>query len=155
MYPIAYALKRTSCTEERYIPFLLELAALKFACDEFDSLIFGQPIELKTDCKALADLLGHSKLNSTHERWRKSIIARNIVAVRHLPGKDNKACDALSCMYEGRPDSEEGTGRGEDIDPGWESKKGLINDMYYLLADIETADLLKRFENDEHFSKML
>ncbi|QRW07877.1 Retrovirus-related Pol polyprotein from transposon opus [Ceratobasidium sp. AG-Ba] len=81
MYPVAFASKRTSRTEERYIPFLLEFAALKFALDEFDNMIFGQAIELKTDCKALADLLGHDKLNSTHERWRESIIARNIVAV--------------------------------------------------------------------------
>ncbi|QRV95675.1 Retrovirus-related Pol polyprotein from transposon opus [Ceratobasidium sp. AG-Ba] len=154
-YPIAYASKRTSRTEERYIPFLLEFAALKFACDEFDSLIFRQPVELEMDCKALADLLGNGKLNSTHERWRESIIARNIVAVRHLPGKDNKACDALSRMYEGRPDTDEGPGRQEDVDPGWESKKGLVNDLYLLIPDSRNADLLKRFESDEYFSDIL
>ncbi|QRV90612.1 Retrovirus-related Pol polyprotein from transposon [Ceratobasidium sp. AG-Ba] len=154
-YPIAYASKRTSRTEERYIPFLLEFAALKFACDEFDGLIFGQPIELEMDCKALADLLGNEKLNSTHERWRESVIARNIVAVRHLPGQDNKACDALSRMYEGRPDTDEGPGRHTDVDPGWESKKELINDLYYLMPDADTAALLKRFESDEYFSDIL
>ncbi|QRW03349.1 Retrovirus-related Pol polyprotein from transposon opus [Ceratobasidium sp. AG-Ba] len=154
-YPVAYASKRTSRTEERYIPFLLEFAALKFACDEFDSLIFGQAIELETDCKALADLLGNEKLNSTHERWRESIIARNIVAVRHLRGKDNKACDALSRMYEGRQDSEEGPGRHTNVDPGWESKKDLLNDMYHLVADTSVADLLRRFEADEYFSDIL
>ncbi|QRV88070.1 Retrovirus-related Pol polyprotein from transposon opus [Ceratobasidium sp. AG-Ba] len=154
-YPIAYASKRTSRTEERYIPFLLEFAALKFACDEFDSLIFGQPIELEMDCKALADLLGREKLNSTHERCRESIIARNIVAVRHLPGKDNKACDALSRMYEGRPDADEGPGSQDDVDPGWEAKKGLINDMYHLVADTSIAELLERFGDDEYFSDIL
>ncbi|QRW10689.1 Retrovirus-related Pol polyprotein from transposon opus [Ceratobasidium sp. AG-Ba] len=152
-YLIAYASKRTSRSEERYIPFLLEFAALKFACDEFDSLIFGQPIELEMDCKALADLLGNEKLNSTHERWRESIIARNIVAVRHLPGKDNKACDALSRMYEGRPDTDEGPGRMDDVDPGWEAKKELVNDMYLLLPDTDTASLLKRFEEDDEAEK--
>ncbi|QRW11147.1 Retrovirus-related Pol polyprotein from transposon opus [Ceratobasidium sp. AG-Ba] len=154
-YPIAYASKRTSRSEERYIPFLLEFAALKFACDEFDSLIFGQPIELETDCKALADLLGHEKLNSTHGRWRESIIARNIVAVRHLPGKDNKACDALSRMYESHPESEDGPGRQANVDPGWESRKDLLNDMYLLLPDAGVAELLKRFEDDEYFSDIL
>ncbi|QRV93041.1 Retrovirus-related Pol polyprotein from transposon [Ceratobasidium sp. AG-Ba] len=154
-YPIAYASKRTSRSEERYIPFLLEFAALKFACDEFDSLIFGQPIELEMDCKALADLLGNEKLNSTHERWRESIIARNIVAVRHLPGRDNRACDALSRMYEGRPDTDEGPGRATDVDPGWESKKDLINDLYHLMPDSGAGDLLKRFQDDEYFSDIL
>ncbi|KAG9125582.1 hypothetical protein FRC07_007015 [Ceratobasidium sp. 392] len=80
-YPVAFASKRTSRTEERYIPFLLEFAALKFGLDEFDSIIFGCPIEIETDCKALANLLGNEKLNSTHERWRESVVARNIVAV--------------------------------------------------------------------------
>ncbi|QRW11706.1 Retrovirus-related Pol polyprotein from transposon [Ceratobasidium sp. AG-Ba] len=154
-YPIAYASKRTSRAEERYIPFLLEFAALKFACDEFDSLIFGQPIELELDCKALADLLGNEKLNSTHERWRESIIARNIVAVRHLPGRENKACDALSRMYEGRTNTDDGPGRDFDVDPGWESRKELINDLYLLLPDPDTAKLLKRFETDEYFSDIL
>ncbi|QRW03363.1 Retrovirus-related Pol polyprotein from transposon opus [Ceratobasidium sp. AG-Ba] len=154
-YPIAYASKRTSRTEERYIPFLLEFAALKFACDEFDSLIFGQPIELETDCKALADLLGNEKLNSTHERWQESIIARDIVAVRHLPGKDNKACDALSRMYEGCLDPEEGPGRNDDVNPGWESRKDLLNDMYHLVSDPDVVDLLKRFEDDDFFTDIL
>ncbi|QRW12458.1 Retrovirus-related Pol polyprotein from transposon opus [Ceratobasidium sp. AG-Ba] len=76
MYPVAFASKRTSRTEERYIPFLLEFAALKFAQDEFNNMIFGQAIELETDCKALADLLGHDKLNLTHERWRESIMSQ-------------------------------------------------------------------------------
>ncbi|QRW08796.1 Retrovirus-related Pol polyprotein from transposon [Ceratobasidium sp. AG-Ba] len=154
-YPIAYASKRTSRAEERYIPFLLEFAALKFACDEFDSLIFGQPIELELDCKALADLLGNEKLNSTHKRWRELIIAGNIVAVRHLPGRENKACDALSRMYEGRTNTDEGPGRDFDVDPGWESQKELINDLYLLLPNPDTAKLLKRFETDEYFSDIL
>ncbi|QRW13257.1 Retrovirus-related Pol polyprotein from transposon opus [Ceratobasidium sp. AG-Ba] len=179
-YPIAYASKRTSRSEERYIPFLLEFAALKFACNEFDSLIFsanplksnagsagspcyfgsslpefGQPIELEMDCKALADLLGNNKLNSTHERWRESIIARNIVAVQHLPGKENKACDALSRMYEGRSNTDQGPGRDLDVDPGWEARKELINDLYLLLPDSGVGELLKRFESNEYFSDIL
>ncbi|QRV74718.1 Retrovirus-related Pol polyprotein from transposon opus [Ceratobasidium sp. AG-Ba] len=110
MYPVAFASKRTSRTEERYIPFLLEFAALKFAMDELDPIIFGREIEIETDCKALAELLGNGKTNSTHERWRESIIARNISAVRHLPGTENRLCDGLSRMYEGRPDNDEGPG---------------------------------------------
>ncbi|KAG9123419.1 hypothetical protein FRC07_014963 [Ceratobasidium sp. 392] len=154
-YPVAFASKRTSRTEERYIPFLLEFAALKFGLDEFDSIIFGCPIEIETDCKALANLLGNEKLNSTHERWRESVVARNIIAVRHKSGADNRACDALSRMYEGRPDDDEGPGRLEDVDPGWEAQKGLVNDMYLLLDDDSTAKLLDRFKEDEFFSDIL
>ncbi|QRW03526.1 Retrovirus-related Pol polyprotein from transposon [Ceratobasidium sp. AG-Ba] len=155
MYPVAFASKRTSRTEERYIPFLLEFAALKFALDEFDNMIFGQAIELETDCKALADLLGHDKLNSTHERWRESIIARNIVAVRHKPGTENRVCDALSRMYESRPDDNTGPGAGKTVEPGWEAAKGIINDVAHLVNDSETAQLLHRFAHDPFFADIL
>ncbi|QRW10185.1 Retrovirus-related Pol polyprotein from transposon opus [Ceratobasidium sp. AG-Ba] len=134
-YPIAYASKRTSRSEERYIPFLLEFAALKYALDEFDDMIFGQPIELETDCKALADLLGNQKLNSTHERWRESIIGRDIRAVRHLPGVQNTACDALSRVYEHRPEDEGGHLRDTDVDQaGKQTKAWFADDSFY--ADI-------------------
>lgn len=154
-YPIAFASKRTSKSEERYIPFLLEFAALKFAMDEFDSIIYGQPIEIETDCKALADLLGNNKLNSTHERWRESIIARQIVAVRHKPGTDNRVCDALSRMYESRPDDDTAPGRETSVDPGWEAAKGVINDVTLLLDDEAAARLLDRFAGDSFFADIL
>ncbi|QRV78793.1 Retrovirus-related Pol polyprotein from transposon opus [Ceratobasidium sp. AG-Ba] len=154
MYPVAFASKRTSRTEEKYIPFLLEFAALKFGMDEFDSIIHGQAIELETDCKALADLLNNDKLNSTHERWRESIIARNIIAVRHKPGAENKVADGLSRMYEHRAD-EEAPGREKTVDPGWETRQGIINDVYHLIADDPMAELIRRFEKDPFFSDIL
>lgn len=94
-YLIAFASKCTSCTEEWYILFLLNFAALKFALDEYDSIIYSQPIELEMDCKVLADLLGNNKLNLTHEQWRESVIARNIIVVWHKPGVEN-GCVMLS-----------------------------------------------------------
>ncbi|QRV78795.1 Retrovirus-related Pol polyprotein from transposon [Ceratobasidium sp. AG-Ba] len=154
-YPIAYTSKRTSRSEERYIPFLLEFAALKFGLDEFDDIIFGQPIELETDCKALADLLGNQKLNSTHERWRESVIARDIRAVRHLPGVENKVCDALSRVYEHRPDDPGGHLREMDVDPGWEASKEMVNDLYLLFDDPDTAAILDRFKDDAFFADIL
>ncbi|QRV96465.1 Retrovirus-related Pol polyprotein from transposon [Ceratobasidium sp. AG-Ba] len=155
MYPVAFASKRTSRTEERYIPFLLEFAALKFGLDEFDKIIFGQPLVIETDCKALADLLGNNKLNSTHERWRESIIAHNIVGVKHRPGSENRVCDALSRMYEGRPDDNTGPGAALSVDPGWEAAKGIINDVYHLVNNTPTAELIRRFANDSFFTDIL
>ncbi|KAG9121275.1 hypothetical protein FRC07_002818 [Ceratobasidium sp. 392] len=154
-YPIAFASKRTSRTEEKYIPFLLEFAALKFALDKFDDMIFGRAIELEMDCKALTDLLGNAKLNSTHERWRESVVARNIVAVRHKPGSENQVADALSRIYEHRPDNDSGPGRSSSVDPGWESAKDLMNDMYLLLDNDQTAALLNRFQDNEYYSEII
>jgi len=48
---ISYCSKRTSKSEERYEPFLLEFAALKFCLEEFDPSIYGCPIESKLTAK--------------------------------------------------------------------------------------------------------
>ncbi|KIJ43022.1 hypothetical protein M422DRAFT_48038 [Sphaerobolus stellatus SS14] len=102
-YPIAYCSKRTSQSEEKYEPFLLEFAGLKFALDEFDEYIYGSPVEIETDCQALRDTLMKGKQRSTtHARWAESIIARNMVDVRHRPGVKNPVADGLSRKWSER-----------------------------------------------------
>lgn len=155
MYPIAFASKRTSKTEECYIPFLLEFVALQFALDQFDNVIFGQAIEIETYCKALVDLLGNNKLNSTHERWHESIIARQIVVVGHKPGADNRVCDVQSRLYESRPDDNTAPGRDQTVDTGWEEVKGILNGVSLLINDKAIAQLIARFAGDQFFVDIL
>jgi hypothetical protein len=81
LHPIAFTSKQTSKTEERYKPFLLEFAALKFSFDKFSDIIYGYPVEVKTDCQALRDVLMNDKLSATHARWRDSVLAHNIIDV--------------------------------------------------------------------------
>ncbi|KAG8723899.1 hypothetical protein FRC09_001302 [Ceratobasidium sp. 395] len=133
-YPVAFASKRTSRTEENYAPFLIEFAALKFAFDSVEQIVMGQSVELETDCKALADLLGNKKLTSPHERWRESIIAHRITAVRHRPGVENPVCNALSRKWQYR-EEDEGEGRDETVDPSWEAHKGLLEEVSLLVDD--------------------
>ena len=52
-YPISYCSKRTSISESRYEPFLLEFAALKYSMDEFEPYVFRSPIKIEMDCQAL------------------------------------------------------------------------------------------------------
>jgi hypothetical protein len=80
-HPISYCSKRTSKSEERYKPFLLEFAALKFCLDEFDPYIYGSPIEIETDCQALRDCLLKEKMSVHHSRWKESILAHNIIDI--------------------------------------------------------------------------
>jgi len=83
VHPIGFASKRTSPAEERYKPYLLEFAALKFAFDQFGTTVWGFPVEIKTDCIALRDTLLSDKLSLTHARWRDGILAYQLVDVRH------------------------------------------------------------------------
>jgi len=46
----------TSTSEEKYKPFLLEFAALKFAFDKFSDIVYGYPVKVRTDCQALRDV---------------------------------------------------------------------------------------------------
>ncbi|QRV96745.1 Retrovirus-related Pol polyprotein from transposon opus [Ceratobasidium sp. AG-Ba] len=154
LYPIGFASKRTSRTEENYAPFVLEIAALKFSFDSFEQILMGQEVEVETDCKALADLLGNKKLSSTHERWRESIIAHRITAVRHRAGVENTVCDALSRKWQYR-EEDEGEGRQESVDPSWEAHKGLAEEMFWLVEDEGSKKVLERFEKDTYFGEIV
>ena len=81
LHPIAFASKRTLPSEEKYKPFLLEFAALKFAFDKFSDIVYGYTVEVETDCQALRDILMNDKLSATHARWRDGVLAHNIVDV--------------------------------------------------------------------------
>lgn len=74
-HSIAFCSKQTSRSEERYEPFLLEFAALKFVLDKFADLTFGSPIMLVTDCRALRDWLVSERLNTTHAQWQQFILS--------------------------------------------------------------------------------
>ena len=79
IHPIGFSSKRTSTTEEKYKPFILEFAALKHSLDKFSDIIWGYPVEIETDCQALRDHLLNPALNSTHARWRDAVLGHNIV----------------------------------------------------------------------------
>jgi hypothetical protein len=57
--------------------------------------MYGYPVEVKTDCQALCDMLMNDKLLETHARWRDRVLAHNIVDVQHIPGVINIA-DGIS-----------------------------------------------------------
>ena len=130
LHPIAFASKRTSKSEEKYKPFLLEFAALKFALDKFSDTIWGFPVEIETDCQALQDHLLNDKLSSTHARWREGILAHQIVDVRHVPGRVNVVADGLSRANEGLQ-HEEGDGSDWTVSEDWETSSGLAHDIFY------------------------
>jgi len=46
--PTGFASKRTSAAEEKYKPFLLEFASLKFCFDKFADILWGMPVEVET-----------------------------------------------------------------------------------------------------------
>jgi hypothetical protein len=149
LHPIAFASKRTSKSEEKYKPFLLEFAALKFALDKFSNTIWGFPVEIETDCQALRDHLMNDKLSATHARWRESILAHQIIDVRHVPGRVNVVADGLSRANEGLP-NEDGDGSQWTVSEDWETAAGLTHDIFYITDPTtpEVTQLRERFKDE-------
>ena len=156
IYPIAFASKRTSKTEEKYKPFLLEFAALKFGLDKFKDITWGFPIEIETDCQALRDHLLNDKLSATHARWRDGILAHQIVDIRHVPSRLNVVADGLSRANEGS-EHEKGDGSEWTVSEDWEADTGLTHDIFHLsMAQTpEMAKLRERFKDEPIFAEVI
>ena len=156
IHPIAFASKRTSKTEEKYKPFLLEFAALKFGLDKFADITWGFPIEVETDCQALRDHLMNDKLSATHARWRDGILAHQIIGVRHVPGHLNVVADGLSQASEGLEHKEE-DGSSWTVSEDWEANTGLTHDIFQLTdaSTPELAELRERFKNEPIFAEVI
>jgi hypothetical protein len=150
-HPISYCSKRTSKSEAKYEPFLLEFAALKYSLDEFESYIYGSPLEIETDCQALRDCLLQEKMSVHHSRWKESILAHNIIAIRHRPGVENPVADGLSRMWDGQERTDV-DGSEWSVLPNWEATKGIVNDILSISYVPPTLHPLEtRFAGDLFF----
>ena len=153
LHPLAFASKQTSRTEEKYKPFLLEYAALKFSLDKFSNVIWGFPVEIETDCQALRDVMLNDKLNAAHARWRDGILAQ-IVDVHHVPGKINVIADGISWKWEGLP-RQVGDGSEWTVCEDCEETTGLVNDILHVAPDDDMTRLKKRFKDEPIFTEVL
>ena len=156
LHPLGFASKGTSKTEEKYKPFLLEFAALKFGLDKFADITWGFPIEVETDCQALRDHLLNDKLSATHARWRDGILAHQITDIRHVPGKLNVVADGLSRASEGTENEGE-DGSEWTVSEDWESNVGLTHDIFHTTdaTTPEIAKLRERFKGEPIFAEVI
>jgi hypothetical protein len=150
IHPIAFASKRTSDSESRYQPYLLEFATLKFSLDKFTNVIGGYPIEIKTNCKALHDTIINNKLNATHACWLDGIMGHHIVDCRNHPGHQNQAADGISCQFTDTPRIQ-GDGHDWTVDPSWEANMGLAYDIWTAQLDSDQTTLWEHFTNKPIF----
>ena len=153
LHLIGFASKRTSSSEEKYKPFLLEFAALKYSLDKFSDIMYGYPVEVETDCLALHDILLSDKLSATHAQWRDGVLAHNIVDVRHIPGKINIA-DGVSRQYE---DTDKVPGDGSDwtVMPDQEEVTGLVHDLCHVSELPDRTVLRSRFKDEPLYLDVL
>lgn len=153
--PIAFALKRTSASECKYKPFLLEFAALKYGLDHFADITWGYPVEVETDCQALKDVLTNDNLTATHAQWRDGILAHNIIVVRHIPGKLNVVADGLSRQWD-NTDRAGNDGSDWSVNPKPKALTDVVNDVFAIdRVDDKQQKLRQRFANEPMFLEVI
>ena len=150
LHPVGFVSKRTSVTEEKYKPFILEFVALKYSLDKFSDIMWGFPVKLKTDCQALRDHLLNDKISAMHARWRNTILDHNITNVHHRPGRLNTVADSLSCKYVNVP-YEDGDGHKWTVSENLEAWTGLVNNIMHVNKEPLYEKLHERFEDKKLF----
>lgn len=158
-HPISFASKRTSRSEEHYEPFLLEFAALKYCMDEFDQYVYGSPVEIETHCQALRDCLLKEKLSTHHARWKESILAYNIIDIRHRPGIENPVADGLSRRWNNTKRTDD-DGSSWSVLADWEANTGIANNILSISPSHEvrqrdSTELEDRFRGDIFFEPII
>ncbi|KAF8461479.1 hypothetical protein JB92DRAFT_2611288, partial [Gautieria morchelliformis] len=84
----------------------------------------------------------------------ESIIARNIVDIRHQPGKENPVEDGLSRKWKGR-ERQGDKGDAWSVLPGWEMRKGISNDIQTVSEENGHTKLKTHFAGDEWLSTII
>jgi hypothetical protein len=98
----------------------------------------------------------NDKLSATHTRWRESILAHQIIDVRHVPGCINLVADGLSRASKGLP-HENGNGSQWTVSEGWESASGLTHNVFYITdpTNPEVTHLCERFKDKQLFLEVI
>ena len=95
--PLAFFSRTLSPTETRYSTFGRELLALYLAIRHFRHSVEGRELVVYTDHKPLVHAVGSSTdRHSPRETRHLDFVAQFTTDVRHVPGRENVAPDALS-----------------------------------------------------------
>ena len=85
--------------EVNYYTTKKEFLALVWALRKFENLVLGKKIIINTDHQALTFLLTQKHVNPMLARWVETLLEFDL-EIRHVPGPENDAADALSRQYE-------------------------------------------------------
>ena len=93
---IAYGSRALTAVEQRYSQTEREALAVVWACEHFHLYVYGKPVKIFTDHKALVSIYGNpkSKPPARIERWAIRLQPYNATVI-YRPGSDNPA-DFLS-----------------------------------------------------------
>ena len=99
--PVAYASRALTPAETRYAQIEKELLAIVFACERFDTYIYGRDVvSVETDHKPLEAIV-RKALNSAPQRLQRMLLRlqRYNLEIRYKKGKEMFLADTLSRTF--------------------------------------------------------
>jgi hypothetical protein len=96
-FPVAYASRTMTTTQERYAQIEKELLAVVFACERFHQYIYGKTVEVHSDHKLLENIL-KKPLGAAPARLQRMLLRLQTYDINliYKPGKLLKVADTLS-----------------------------------------------------------
>ena len=96
-FPVAYASRTMTTTQERYAQIEKELLAVVFACERFHQYIYGKTVEVHSDHKPLENIL-KKPLGAAPARLQRMLLRlqKYDINLIYKPGKLLKVADTLS-----------------------------------------------------------
>lgn len=105
MHPIAYASRKLSNTEKRYIIFEREALGAIFALEKFHDYVIGRHFVLQMDNQALTWMIRHPQQLGKVGRWVLKL-TRYDFEVQHIRSSSNSIADSLSRCSKVEPETE-------------------------------------------------
>ena len=99
--PVAYASRALTPAETRYAQIEKELLAIVYACEKFDTYIYGRDVvTVETDHKPL-EVIARKALNSAPQRLQRMLLRlqRYNLEIRYKKGKEMFLADTLSRAF--------------------------------------------------------
>ena len=96
-FPVAYASRTMTTTQERYAQIKKELLAVVFACERFHQYIYGKTVEVHSDHKPLENIL-KKPLSAAPDRLQRMLLhlQKYDINLIYKQGKLLKVADTLS-----------------------------------------------------------
>ena len=114
LYPVAYANRSLSPSEQNYGISELETLAVVWSISHFRSYLYRNCVTVLTDHTAVIPILETPNPSGKHARWWTKVYGSGVkeVHIRYRPGWDNAIADTLSHSPQA-PAPKEGVGEGE------------------------------------------
>ena len=133
--------RKTTSFEKNYASHKGELAAIIYGLRQFEHILRYRPFTVRTDSGALKHLHNLKDPKGIMARWL-NIIQSYEMEIVHLPGKKNKAADAMSrCSHLPLPSNEEEKEQAEFINS--------IKNMDAVVATLSKSLVVREQKTDE------